>query len=154
MAFPRMIYAYEFTYRYLVCLTIGPAFFSASIYLCLSRLVIVYGQDIARFSAKMYTLVFICCDVISLGLQAAGGGIAASAIGGSAEEQSGVNVMIAGLSFQVVSLALFMVLGLDFVLAARRAKQRELDQWFINLRSRGLFRALPYGKSFVSPGQV
>lgn len=62
---------------YLVCLTIGPAFMSAAVYLCLARIVVVYGQDLSRFQPRWYTIVFCTCDLISLILQAIGGAIAA-----------------------------------------------------------------------------
>jgi hypothetical protein len=34
---------------YLCCLTIAPEFFSATIYLCLGRIVVVYGENLSRF---------------------------------------------------------------------------------------------------------
>jgi hypothetical protein len=91
---------------YLVCLTIAPAFLSAAVYLCLARIVVVYGEHLSRFKPRTYTLIFCGCDLFSLVLQAAGGGIASGAKTASAD-QMGINIMIAGLSFQVFSLALF-----------------------------------------------
>jgi hypothetical protein len=82
-----------------VCLTIGPAFLSAAIYLSLSRLIVIYGAHIAPFAPKTYSYVFIGCDVISLILQATGGALAASADTKSAQN-TGVNVMIAGWCFR------------------------------------------------------
>jgi len=38
-----------------VCLTLGPAFFSAGIYLCLGRIVTVYGAENSRLAPSMYT---------------------------------------------------------------------------------------------------
>ena len=64
---------------YLVCLTIAPAFLGAGIYLCLSRIVTVYGAGLSRFKPRTYTIVFCSCDFFSLVLQAIGGGIAATA---------------------------------------------------------------------------
>jgi hypothetical protein len=63
---------------YLICLTIGPVFIAAAIYLCLGRIVVVLGEEISRIKPRSYTLFFMGCDVISLVVQAAGGGIAAS----------------------------------------------------------------------------
>ena len=93
---------------YLVCLTIGPAFLSAAIYLCLARILVVYGVGISRFSPRTYTITFMTCDFISLLLQATGGAIADTASDHS-ESQIGINIMIAGLAWQVVSLLLFIV---------------------------------------------
>lgn len=128
---------------YLVCLTIGPAFLCASIYLCLSRLVVVYGTNLARFSPATYTLLFVCCDFISLVLQGTGGGLAATS---STNSNTGVNVMIAGLAFQVVSLAIFMAIGVDFIIAARKANPHQMNPSFTTLRRRRMFRVFPYGK--------
>lgn len=72
---------------YLICLTIAPVFLTAGIYLCLGRIVIVYDPQ-ERFSlikARSYLLIFCACDIISLVLQAIGGGMAAEADDGSAE---------------------------------------------------------------------
>lgn len=135
--------------RSLVILTLGPAFLAASIHLCLGRLVQVYGENISRFSSRFYTFTFITCDFISLLLQAVGGALAAT------ESKTnpinvGVNVMIAGLAFQVVSLALFMVLGLEFVYRAVKAREADLNFEFFFLRRRKMFRLLPYALALAT----
>ncbi len=94
-------------------LTIGPAFISASIYLCLARIIVVYGENLSRFRPATYTITFIACDFLSLLLQAAGGAIASGANTYQAD-QNGIHIMVAGLSFQVASLALFMVFCAEF----------------------------------------
>lgn len=89
-------------------MTIAPAFLSAAIYLCLSRIVVVYGTHLSWLKPRTYTIIFCACDFISLLLQAVGGGIAAST-----RDQNmltvGKNIMLAGLGFQVFSLILFAV---------------------------------------------
>lgn len=64
---------------YLICLTIGPVFFAAAIYLCLGRIVVVYGQELSRWKPRTYTFVFLACDIVSLLVQAAGGVVASIA---------------------------------------------------------------------------
>lgn len=97
---------------YLITLTIGPAFLSAAIYLCLSRIVILYGSHLTRFSPRSYTIFFCGCDIISLVLQGSGGGISSTA--NTAElVDVGKNIMLAGLGFQVFSLTLFLICGAD-----------------------------------------
>ena len=64
----------------IVCLTIAPAFYAAGIYFCLSRIVIVFGEENSRVSAKTFPVFFIICDSVSLLLQCIGGGMAASSI--------------------------------------------------------------------------
>jgi hypothetical protein len=70
----------------------------------------------------MYSIVFMGCDLLSLILQGAGGGIAATADDNKGSDV-GVNVMIAGLIFQVVSMAAFFIFWGDFILRTRRAKR-------------------------------
>ncbi|KAG5753627.1 hypothetical protein H9Q69_005841 [Fusarium xylarioides] len=55
------------------CLTMGPAFMAASIYLCLRRIVSAFGPENSRLPPEYYTRFFIPCDVVSLVLQALGG---------------------------------------------------------------------------------
>jgi hypothetical protein len=63
---------------YLVTLTLGPAFLAAAIYLCLGRIVVIYGENLSRIRPRTYTYIFMGCDFFSLIVQALGGGIAAS----------------------------------------------------------------------------
>ncbi|KAK3367408.1 putative RTA1 domain protein [Lasiosphaeria ovina] len=100
---------------YLVPLTIAPAFLSAGIYLCLARVVVLYaseGVDISRLKPRTYTLIFVACDFISLLLQAAGGAMASMA-DTKVSEDTGIHIMVAGLAFQVASMALFMGLAAE-----------------------------------------
>ncbi|KAH8690283.1 putative RTA1 domain protein [Talaromyces proteolyticus] len=123
---------------YLVCLTIAPAFLSAAIYLCLSRIIIAYGESISYFRPRTYTVLFITCDIIALLLQAAGGGIASSANTKSLTD-IGINIMVAGVSWQVFSLALFGALCCDFVIRVRGAPPSSLNVQFEDLRRRKSF---------------
>lgn len=109
-------------FRYLIPLTIGPAFLTASIYLCLSRIVIVYGQSLSRLTPRILSLTFVCLDIISLILQAAGGALAASADDNSSSD-TGRYIMIAGLAWQVVSLAVFMLIWVDFIWRVRNTPE-------------------------------
>lgn len=94
---------------YLIGLTIGPAFYSAAVYFCLSRIILVYGFAAARLNPRLVTIFFITGDVISLILQAIGGAMASIA-STQPDVDTGVNIMIAGLSTQVASTTVFTVL--------------------------------------------
>ena len=63
-----------------------------------------------RTNPQYYAYVFIPSDVISLALQGAGGGLSA----GTAH-QTGVDVSLAGLVFQIFSLVVFSILALDWI---------------------------------------
>jgi hypothetical protein len=131
-------------YIYIICLTIGPAFLSASIYLCLARIIGIYGQHLSRFKPKTYTKIFITADFISLLLQAAGGGTAASTNAGSSANQAGIDIMIAGLAFQVVSLTIFMSLCADFAFRVWQHRDQMEHQYRI-FRSSGKFKVFQAG---------
>jgi hypothetical protein len=59
---------------------------------------------------------FIPCDILSLLLQAAGGGLASSESTANKSPDTGDNIMVAGLAFQVLTLLIFMLLCADFAL--------------------------------------
>ncbi|SPQ26802.1 286872e0-f7b9-4aa2-91ae-c5a2f8240782 [Thermothielavioides terrestris] len=107
----------------IIGLTIGPAFLSASVYLCLSRIVAIYGPANSRIPAGWYTRIFIPCDIVSLVLQAGGGAAASVALDNHTSLDPGDNAMLAGLILQVVTLAIFVGLCADFGLRTwRRAR--------------------------------
>lgn len=131
--------------RYLICLTIGPAFLSASIYLCLSRIIYIYDTSASRLRPKHYTNIFISCDLLSLVLQGAGGGIAATAPLDQSQVNLGTDIMIAGLSFQVFSLLLFMVLCADFAIRVRKVPELQRNDEYRHLRRMSLFQGFLLG---------
>ncbi|CRG89950.1 putative protein C17G6,02c [Talaromyces islandicus] len=97
----------------IVLLTLAPVFICASIYICLGRIVSVYGKHISRLPPVWYTIIFVTCDFISLVLQGTGGGLTSSAE--TTDEQNlGMRVMLVGLIFQVATLAIFGALCLEF----------------------------------------
>ncbi|KIW60045.1 hypothetical protein PV05_00295 [Exophiala xenobiotica] len=97
----------------LVGLTIGPAFLSASIYLCLARIIYIFGEKLSLLRPRVITYIFMACDSVSLVLQSAGGAITSMA-DDEASNQRGVDIMIAGLWSQVASLSIFMLLCAHF----------------------------------------
>ena len=128
---------------YIVCLTISPALLSAGIYLCLARIVVVFGENTSRFKPRTYTLIFCSCDFFSLVLQAAGGGMTSGAKTIPAQ-QTGINIMLAGLSAQVVSLSIFSAFAIEYALRL----YRNPDAWDTRhaaLYQSRLFRAFLWG---------
>lgn len=96
----------------------------------------------------MYTITFVSCDLVSLILQAAGGAIASIADDKKTSDL-GVHIMVAGLTFQVFSLALFMVICADFALRVRRSGA-EKDAAFSQLRNSFKFKAFQFGMTIHS----
>ncbi|OCK73117.1 sphingoid long-chain base transporter RSB1 [Lepidopterella palustris CBS 459.81] len=89
------------------CLIIAPAFISAGIYLTLKHLVYAFGTEFSRLRPEWYTWIFITCDIFSLVLQGAGGGIASTASNNQTMLDVGSDLMLAGIVFQVVVLFFF-----------------------------------------------
>ncbi|KAL8721581.1 MAG: hypothetical protein Q9181_007679, partial [Wetmoreana brouardii] len=106
------------------CLIIAPAFFAAAIYLTLKHLVLTFGQEYSRLRAEWYTWIFIGCDLFSLILQGAGGGIAASASSQSTSD-AGSHIMLAGIIWQVVTLIVFAALAADYFFRVYRSRSTQ-----------------------------
>ncbi|KAG7004449.1 efflux pump himE [Physcia stellaris] len=113
------------------CLIIAPAFITAGVYLTLKYLVLTVGRDYSRIRAKFYTWIFILCDLLSLILQGAGGGIAATA-NTTATQDIGNNLMMAGISWQVATLLVFGILVADYVYRAYSSRN-SFTQATVNL---------------------
>ncbi|KAF2422217.1 RTA1-domain-containing protein [Tothia fuscella] len=128
---------------YLIPLTIGPAFLTGSIYLCLGRIIVAFGSQISRLRPRTYAIFFMSSDFFSLVLQAAGGAIAAVA-NDSKTSNMGRNIMIAGLAFQVVSLAVFLGLWVDFLVRLRKVGEDGRDERFESIRSTRKFKCFNY----------
>jgi len=129
----------------IVCLTIAPAFMAAGIYFCLSRIVTTFGAENSRIKPISYPRIFIPCDFISLLLQAIGGGMASVASHTNKDPTPGNNIMLAGLSFQVATLFVFILLSADFATkTVRRVKKlgrtQALDPKFARLRGSWAFK--------------
>ncbi|KAH9895463.1 RTA1-domain-containing protein [Xylariomycetidae sp. FL2044] len=128
------------------CLTIAPAFLAAGIYLCIRKIVFAFGPENSRIPPEYYTRFFIPCDVVSLILQAVGGALASVASHNQEPTETGDNIMIAGLAFQVFTLFVFIVLCTDFTLNTLRRKKAlgasALDQnpELVALRGSWMFR--------------
>jgi hypothetical protein len=113
-----------------VLITIGPVFFAAAIYVLLYQIVCYIDRSASRVNPKFFYWVFIPADIISLILQAAGGAMSASAEDGS---DSGVDIALAGLILQVITLTFFSVCVLDYMWCSRSTwKSTKLPKRFIS----------------------
>lgn len=78
------------------------------------------STEVARFKPKLYYILFIVCDIVSLIFQGTGGGMCANADTGS---DVGMNIALVGLSFQVFSMAIFILLSADYAWRYHKAVQ-------------------------------
>ncbi|TVY82818.1 Sphingoid long-chain base transporter RSB1 [Lachnellula suecica] len=129
----------------IVALSIAPTFYNAGLYLCLSKIYMQqliehsinrYGEDISRFRPIWYTRFFISCDIISLTLQTTGGGIVSSSAR-QTKTNLGNHILLAGLTFQIISLVFFAAACIDLTLRIRTYPLRKNPR---NKALRGDFR--------------
>lgn len=99
----------------IIVLTIAPAFIMAGVYYVLGKLLVFHGTHYLILKPRWFSYIFVTCDVISLVVQAAGGGMAATALLDAEDAQTGTNVMVGGIAFQVFSMSLFLVVFVEFV---------------------------------------
>ncbi|KAJ6157973.1 hypothetical protein N7470_005565 [Penicillium chermesinum] len=105
----------------IVCLVLSPTFVAAGIYLTLKHILLNLGPEYSKLKPRLFTWIFISCDVGSLLLQAAGGGVAAGAGNDDAAMlKAGDDIIIAGIAFQVATMSVCGVLALQFFISVAR----------------------------------
>ncbi|KAF4949578.1 hypothetical protein FSARC_13443 [Fusarium sarcochroum] len=143
----RMHFGQDGFLTYIVTITIGPAFFSAAIYLCLARIITVYGQHYSRFSPRTYTITFMLFDFVALVLQAAGGSML-----GSDERDTinvGLKVMKAGLAAHLAAISIFVLLASELAFRIFR-HQQDWDSKFSNLQRSSRFKMFLVGLTIAT----
>jgi hypothetical protein len=108
----------------IVCITIAPAFFAAAIYFTLGDVVRHVSVDASRVKPMTYAMIFIPCDLVSLVLQGTGGGLASVASQNNKEVTNPTHVMVAGLAFQVATMAAFIAISLDYAFRVGQLQKR------------------------------
>jgi len=132
------------------CLILAPSFLAAGFYLSIKHIILYLGKESSRLAPRWYTWAvciilmkgrlfktspkatifhhtnpisqFIGCDIVSILTQAAGGGIASAATNGDNLLDVGNGLIMAGIAFQVATMATCIVLTTDF--AFRLARNR------------------------------
>ncbi|KAI9150563.1 Efflux pump himE [Paramyrothecium foliicola] len=116
----------------IVCLIIGPSFTAAGIYLTMKHAIIHYGAEASRLKPKLYTWIFIGCDIGSILLQAAGGGLAGAADDDMDLLNTGNNIIIAGIAFQVATMVACGILTIDYTIRqVRRSRHAQQGVDFV-----------------------
>ncbi|KAF7325255.1 RTA1-like protein [Mycena venus] len=93
---------------------IAPTPLIAVNFILLSRIVARLGPCYSRLTPRLYTRIFLTCDIIALIVQGGGGGIAASSHKIKTINLGG-NIMLGGIIFQFVALTAYTALGADFL---------------------------------------
>jgi hypothetical protein len=105
-----------------VTLIIAPSFFSATLYVVFGLIVNKVGQKYSMLAPKWYTIIFVICDLISLIVQAVGGGQAAVAARTKSDTTNGTHIMVAGICFQMLSMSIYVLLVIIYLFRISKAK--------------------------------
>jgi RTA1 like protein len=108
----------------------APTFFTAGVYVILGRLIHSFGRGVSPISAAAYLYIFCTADIISLVVQAAGGGMAAIAYEQNPPKNTdnGTHIMVAGILFQLVSILVFVSLFIVVICRTLKSKGEVLTQ--------------------------
>ncbi|KAF3402544.1 hypothetical protein DPV78_004250 [Talaromyces pinophilus] len=91
-----------------ILILLAPALFAASIYMMLGRIVMLLdAEQHCIFRKKWLTKFFVCGDVLSFTVQAAGGGVMSS--GSLSAVHNGEKIVIAGLAIQILFFGFFVI---------------------------------------------
>ncbi|KAF7362851.1 RTA1 like protein [Mycena venus] len=118
---PNLFKPYEIQ---IVCTIMGPTPLAAANFIILGRIINHLGPMYSRLSPKLYTILFLCCDIASLVVQAVGGGMAAMAVNQRHNPAKGGNVMLGGIVFQMVTITVYVFCAGEFLV--RYLKNRPL----------------------------
>jgi hypothetical protein len=81
--------------------------------------IIAVDRSLSRFDPRFFYWVFIPFDIVSLILQAVGGGISVVSTN-SNDTTRGVNISLGGLCLQVVTLVVFVAMFADYLIRVSR----------------------------------
>ncbi|OBR04789.1 Parasitic phase-specific protein PSP-1 [Colletotrichum higginsianum IMI 349063] len=106
----------------IICITSGPVYYSAAIYVTLAAAIKYFSPSLSRFQPNLFYWIFIPCDVVCLIFQAVGGALSTASAGSS---QIGVDMALVGLSLQVVVMVAFCAFFADYLIRYFRAGSTE-----------------------------
>ncbi|OAA50493.1 parasitic phase-specific protein PSP-1 [Metarhizium rileyi] len=107
----------------IIFITTGPVFYTAAVYVTLSKTINHLAPRLSRFHPKLFYWVFIPADLVCLALQAAGGALSTQSNGSS---DTGVNITMAGLVLQVVVIFIFTLAFADYMVRYTRDSGTEV----------------------------
>ena len=134
---PYSVIYFVVQYFFIVC---APVFFSAAIYVVLSRFINKAGRQYAPLPPKVIVIVFVVLDIITTGIQIAGAALIGTAESHGKSPTTANNILLAGLAIQVFSFAVFFALLCACIWRTRQQKDR--TAWAISGRAQLLLLAL------------
>ncbi|OAA75984.1 RTA1 like protein [Akanthomyces lecanii RCEF 1005] len=103
-----------------IFLLLAPILFAASLYMTLGRVIrAVDGDQFSMIRSKWITAIFVTGDIVSFMIQGGGAGILVKADSASSQN-TGQNIIVSGLIFQILIFGIFCVVSLSFHLRFAR----------------------------------
>lgn len=112
-------------------IVVAPVFFSAAIYIILSKMIQQLGRSYSPIPPKAILWTFITCDVVATVVQILGAGLVGSAYSSHKNPNTYNNILLAGLAFQVFDFLVFVILFSWFLMKAWGAMSSSLKQFAI-----------------------
>ncbi|KAF9035019.1 RTA1-like protein [Hymenopellis radicata] len=98
----------------LTCTILGPTPLLAANFVIMEHLINRLGSGYSRLTPKWYIILFCCCDILSLVVQAIGGGSAADAVSTDGDPEKGGHIMLGGIVFQMVTITVYALCATEF----------------------------------------
>lgn len=126
----------------LVGTILAPAFHMAGIYYQLAKIITIYGQQVSPLKPMTYSAIFIVADVVSIVIQAAGGGTAAAGDtdGNSDTIKTGGWIMVGGIGVQVLMMSIFILAFSYVIWKIRTTPEQEYEPRYAYIRERPMFK--------------
>ena len=90
-------------------IVVAPVFFAAAIYIGLTRLITLGGRHISLLPPRVIFAIFLSLDIVTIIIQIAGAASIGSRESNGQDPTSANDILIAGLSIQTASFAVFLV---------------------------------------------
>ncbi|KAK0222913.1 RTA1-domain-containing protein [Armillaria nabsnona] len=131
----------------LTCTILAPTPLLAANFVILEKLIERLGAGYSRLSPRAYLILFCSCDVISLVIQAVGGGMAATAVSEDTDPEKGGHIMLGGIAFQMAVITIYSILGSEFFiryLADKPIRGHDITRGHLNTKLKLLTAALAF----------
>jgi hypothetical protein len=114
------------------CLIVGPAFIAAAMSVTFKHMIEYVGANHSFIKPRLIPWIFVGTDFASIAVQGLGGGIASAGSNGPGGNRNlltiGDNLLLAGVAFQVVNMALCGFAMLFYVWRYKKAKKAGTHQ--------------------------
>lgn len=101
-------------------LIIAPAFTAAGIYLTLKHVVLTFGREYSILKPALYTWIFVCADIATLLVQAAGAALFSGTNVPYSTLKAGADIAVAGIAAQVGFLSFFGICAVIYLIRLNR----------------------------------